>query len=124
MWLTHLTQRLRLPTDIIDTASQFRSSPDGPCATLRAVAVLQRPEDDFIIGEALGKGAFGVVNLGVSKETGQRFALKTMIRSKTRPEFLKNELEVLRLIARDHPHVVGFNGAYELEDEVTIVMEL
>jgi len=83
----------------------------------------RRPEDDFILGEALGKGAFGVVNLGISKESGQKFALKIMQRAKSRPEFLKNELEVLRLVG-NHPNIVGFHGAYELEDEVTVVLEL
>lgn len=69
------------------------------------------------------RGAFGVVKLGISKADGSKYALKMMKRSKSRPEFLKNELEVLRLVG-DHPNIVGFHGAYELSEEVTLVLEL
>mmetsp|Transcript_146266 Transcript_146266/g.354981 ORF Transcript_146266/g.354981 Transcript_146266/m.354981 type:complete len:369 (+) Transcript_146266:87-1193(+) len=82
-----------------------------------------RPEDDFILDKELGKGAFGVVRLGINKADGAKYALKIMKRAKSRPEFLKNELEVLRLVG-DHSNIVGFHGAYELPDDITIVMEL
>ena len=40
----------------------------------------QKCIDDYELGELLGKGAFGTVNLATDKETGEQVAIKALIK--------------------------------------------
>ncbi|TKY56494.1 Mitogen-activated protein kinase kinase kinase A [Spatholobus suberectus] len=69
----------------------------------------------WVRGKCVGKGAFGVVNIAVSKIDGGVFAVKSVDRKTGLPgqvEALENEIRVLKRVAS--PHVVAYLG-----DDVT-----
>ncbi|KAL2317477.1 hypothetical protein Fmac_031353 [Flemingia macrophylla] len=70
----------------------------------------------WVRGKCVGKGAFGVVNVAVSKVDGGVFAVKSVEMSAGRRngqvEALENEIAILRRVAS--PHVVAYIG-----DDVT-----
>uniref|UniRef100_A0A6V3JXX0 non-specific serine/threonine protein kinase n=1 Tax=Lotharella globosa TaxID=91324 RepID=A0A6V3JXX0_9EUKA len=67
-------------------------------------------EKEFMLGRRLGKGSFGVVNLGFHRGSGMQMAIK-MIDCKAngeKPEDIKAEVEVLKKCR--HQGVVSFYG--------------
>lgn len=70
----------------------------------------------WVRGKCIGKGAFGVVNIAVSKRDGGVLAVKSVDRKTGLPgqlEALENEIRILRRVSSS-PHVVAFLG-----DDVT-----
>ncbi|KAK7321364.1 hypothetical protein VNO77_31936 [Canavalia gladiata] len=69
----------------------------------------------WVRGKCIGKGAFGVVNIAVSKKDGRVFAVKS-VNCKTglqsQLEALENEIRILQRVSS--PHVVAYLG-----DDVT-----
>ncbi|KAK7385547.1 hypothetical protein VNO78_31270 [Psophocarpus tetragonolobus] len=69
----------------------------------------------WVRGKCIGKGAFGVVNVAVSKRDGRLFAVKSVDSGKGLPgqvEALENEIRILKRVCS--PHVVAYLG-----DDVT-----
>ncbi|KAE9606018.1 hypothetical protein Lal_00024597 [Lupinus albus] len=65
----------------------------------------------WVRGKCIGKGAFGTVNIGVTKSNGQVFAVKSVDRKIGLPgqiAALENEIKILRRMVS--PHVVNFLG--------------
>ncbi|XP_061347136.1 mitogen-activated protein kinase kinase kinase 18-like [Gastrolobium bilobum] len=65
----------------------------------------------WVRGKCVGKGAFGIVNIAVSKPDGRVFAVKSVDRKTGLPgqlEALENEIRILRRMSS--PHVVSFLG--------------
>ncbi|KAK7276016.1 hypothetical protein RIF29_17147 [Crotalaria pallida] len=71
----------------------------------------------WVRGKCIGKGAFGTVNIAVTKSDGRVFAVKSVDRKtgllqSHQMEALENEIKIVRLM--DSPHVISFLG-----DDVT-----
>ena len=73
--------------------------------------------------EVLGKGTYGVVRKIQNKETGQVFALKTILKSKV-PDLSLLEKEVDLLQQIHHPHIVQLFEVYEEPNQLHLVTEL
>ena len=82
---------------------------------------------DYSIGAKLGSGAFGTVQRGVHKSTGQQRAIKS-VRKKQITHDMKdhskffNEIDILR--QTDHPNIVRMYEFYEDKNFFHIVTEL
>ncbi|KAI7729015.1 hypothetical protein M8C21_024560, partial [Ambrosia artemisiifolia] len=93
--------------------------------------VLQRKtgnlEDFFTLGEKLGQGQFGTVFLCIDKGNGERYACKSIVKSKlltdNEVEDVRREIQIMHLLV-DHPNVISIKGEYEDDVAIHIVMEL
>ncbi|KAJ6736520.1 SERINE/THREONINE-PROTEIN KINASE [Salix viminalis] len=79
-----------------------------------------RFEDDYILGDAIGRGKFGSVWLCKSKVTGVEFACKTLQKGE---ETVHREVEIMQHLS-GHPGVVTLHAVYEELDCFQLVMEL
>ncbi|XP_009799832.1 serine/threonine-protein kinase PEPKR2 [Nicotiana sylvestris] len=77
-------------------------------------------EDDYVMGEALGKGKFGSVFMCRSKLTGVEFACKTLPKGE---ETVHREVEIMQHLS-GHPGVVTLQSVYEDGESFHLVMEL
>ena len=81
--------------------------------------------DFYEIKKVIGKGKFGVVNLGIHKKTGQRVAIKIMnkenIKTLEDKELVRIEIDVLKLC--HHPNIVRLLDHLENNEYIFIVME-
>lgn len=82
--------------------------------------------DVYAIGRELGTGTFGVVRQVENRETGERFALKTINKEKLddhQMKYLEAECEVLKQVD-DHPNIVKMHEIYDTPKKLHIVMEI
>ena len=81
--------------------------------------------DFYDLKEVIGKGKFGVVNLGIHKKTKQQVAVKIInkdsIKTLEDKELVRIEIGILKLC--HHPNVVHLLDHLENEDYIFIVME-
>ncbi|CAI9116199.1 OLC1v1017288C1 [Oldenlandia corymbosa var. corymbosa] len=77
-------------------------------------------EDDYVLGEAIGRGKFGSVSLCRSKVTGAEFACKTL---KKGEETVHREVEIMQHLS-GHFGVVTLEAVYEEDENFHLVMEL
>lgn len=80
--------------------------------------------DFYDVKEALGKGKFGTVKLGVHKKTGKKVAVKVMKKksmTKQDIELQKREIEILKIC--QHPNICRLLDVFENQDYIYIVME-
>ena len=80
----------------------------------------------YAIGKELGTGTFGVVRQVEQRQTGERFALKTINKEKLddhQMKYLEAECEVLKQVD-DHPNIVKMHEIYDTPKKLHIVMEL
>ncbi|KAK4379583.1 hypothetical protein RND71_001445 [Anisodus tanguticus] len=77
-------------------------------------------EDDYVMGEALGKGKFGLVFMCRSKVTGAEFACKTLPKGE---ETVHKEVEIMQHLS-GHLGVVTLHSVYEDAESFHLVMEL
>ena len=81
--------------------------------------------DYYEMKESIGKGKFGVVNLGIHKKTKQQVAIKIInkdsIKTTEDKELVRIEIGVLKLC--HHPNVVRLLDHFENIDYIFIVME-
>lgn len=77
-------------------------------------------EDDYVMGEALGKGKFGSVFMCRSKVTGVEFACKTLPKGE---ETVHKEVEIMQHLS-GHQGVVTLHSVYEDAESFHLVMEL
>jgi serine/threonine protein kinase len=81
--------------------------------------------DFYTLKEVIGKGKFGVVNLGIHKKTQQQVAVKIInkdsIKTIEDKELVRIEIGILKLC--HHPNVVRLLDHLENEDYIFIVME-
>lgn len=82
---------------------------------------------DYILGETLGEGAFGVVTRCTNKATGQNFACKKIekkqLRRKADVEDIRREVQILMLLS-SHPSVAALCAVYEDSEAVYLILEL
>ena len=81
--------------------------------------------DYYELKEVIGKGKFGVVNLGIHRKTQQQVAVKIInkdsIKTLEDKELVRIEIGILKLC--HHPNVVRLLDHLENEDYIFIVME-
>ncbi|CAI0397100.1 unnamed protein product [Linum tenue] len=101
-------------------------------ATFRAAAVVKDPSgnnihEKYTLQKELGRGEFGITYECVEKETGEKFACKTISKAKLRTEIdvedVRREVEIMRHLPK-HPNIVAFKEAYEDKEQIYLVMEL
>ena len=81
--------------------------------------------DLYEMKEVIGKGKFGVVNLGIHKKTGQQVAIKILnkenIKTPEDKELVRMEIGILKLC--HHPNIVRLLDHLENNDYIYIVTE-
>ena len=77
-------------------------------------------EEDLIIREEIGKGAYSIVKEGVSKLNGIKAAIKIYDKTKIMNEEIKNNVknEATILMQLSHPNIVKFYKIFETEKEL------
>ncbi|KAG5178661.1 kinase-like domain-containing protein [Tribonema minus] len=92
---------------------------------LRRASEVVPVEEDFEIGEELGKGQFSRVCQCVNKHTLERKAVK-IIEKETmdaeEKELLRAEIAIMKLV--NHPNIIRMEAVYESRRHIFIVMEL
>ena len=133
------------PPPPTQTQQQYQQAPPPPqqpqpqpqpkpaaVAGARAVGrVLGRPMEDvratYTSGRELGRGQFGVTYLVTHRETGQRFACKSIATRKLVHrddiEDVRREVQIMHHLT-GHRNIVELRGAYEDRHSVNLVMEL
>lgn len=78
----------------------------------------------YQIGEALGKGAFGVVYKGLDFDTGETVAIKRLeLKDISTSELNNVEQEIQLLQKMDHPNIVHYIDCIRSESHLNIVLE-
>lgn len=78
-----------------------------------------------VSSNVMGKGAFGVVFEGTTRETGRKVAIKMINLLNLQPsniEFIKTEVVTLRCL--DHPNIVKLFDYYETPSSCYLCMEI
>lgn len=70
----------------------------------------------------IGKGAFGVVYVGVRESDGEEVAIKRVPKAKADFQVLSREISILKRC--DHDNIIKFYSCYEDKRNVYIVTEL
>ena len=84
-----------------------------------------RSVDEVYVRESkqLGKGTYGEVSGAIHRETGQRRAIKVILRSKIKNwERFQTEVKILQTL--DHPNVIKLYEYFEDDTNVYLVTEL
>ncbi|KAK3161321.1 hypothetical protein QOZ80_1BG0075650 [Eleusine coracana subsp. coracana] len=112
-----------------------KPKPQPPAPTPAAAGdvgrVLGRPMEDvratYTFGRELGRGQFGVTYLVTHRETGQRFACKSIATRKLVHrddiEDVRREVQIMHHLT-GHRNIVELRGAYEDRHSVNLVMEI
>lgn len=78
-------------------------------------------EQYYIIGKTIGKGSYATVRLALSKETGQKVAIKTYEKSRltdeSRRKNVRRETEILD--RANHPNIIRLQDFFHSESQVT-----
>ncbi|XP_039066001.1 calcium-dependent protein kinase 26-like isoform X1 [Hibiscus syriacus] len=117
-------------------SSSFNETSKQPCNCYKVASLSEtiletnqtaNLRDQYILGEQLGWGQFGVIRLCSDKLTREVLACKSI--SKDRlvtsddAQSVKLEIEIMTRLS-GHPNVVDLKAVYEDEDHVHLVMEL
>lgn len=79
--------------------------------------------EDYTIGKDIGKGSFSTVHECTNRISGDRFALKSIEKSKiVECRQIENEIKILKKAS--HPNIIQLIEVYETKDYLYIVMEL
>ena len=80
--------------------------------------------DIYDIKQKLGKGKFGLVKLGINKETNDKVAVKVMNKNNMDSsdlELVRTEIEILKIC--QHPYIIKLYDIFENVDYIYIIME-
>ncbi|KAL1525664.1 hypothetical protein AB1Y20_020514 [Prymnesium parvum] len=112
-----------LPAEMlfIDTSGRGGATTAGRDPSVRVF------EDEYELGDELGRGAFGVVYTAYAKRSGEAYAVKCMHKKKLM-QLSSNSLvrvkdEIRALTALQHPHIIRMHATFESEDQLHILME-
>jgi len=89
----------------------------------RFLRCCQHPADEYIFGQTLGHGGFGVVKLAEHRTTGAKRAVKIIKKDGVLNDLEDIQLEVGRLSMLDHPHIVRLYGHFQAKDHAYLVMD-
>ena len=80
---------------------------------------------DFILKDKIGEGTFGIVRLGINKQTNEKVAIKIMEKEKifqyedkTRVE---REIKILKCL--HHPNIIHLYNVIQTEKSIYLIME-
>lgn len=92
--------------------------------TIKAdVKARQRPfNDDYDLGDELGRGTQGVVYHAVERSTGNNYAAKVMHGGSDLRQLMFNEMDAMNNL--NHKKLLRLHDAYETDRSVTLVTEL
>ena len=91
---------------------------------IRKVVHYSNLNDLYEIKDPLGKGKFGLVKLGIHKESGRKVAIKIINKKLVESsdvQLVKSEIDILK-IAR-HPNIIKLYDVFENEEFIYIIME-
>ena len=77
--------------------------------------------DIYTVKEKIGNGKFGLVKLGIHKETGEKCAIKILSKKDMPPKELdlaKTEIEILKICR--HPNIIRIYDVFENLDYIYI----
>ena len=80
--------------------------------------------DLYDIKQKLGKGKFGLVKLGINKETKDKVAVKVMNKNNMDTsdlELVRTEIEIMKIC--QHPYIIKLYDIFENVDYIYIIME-
>jgi hypothetical protein len=80
--------------------------------------------DIYEIKQKLGKGKFGLVKLGINKQTKEKVAVKIMNKNNMDSsdlELVRTEIEILKIC--QHPYIIKLYDVFENIDYIYIIME-
>ena len=80
--------------------------------------------DLYNIKQKIGKGKFGLVKLGINKETNDKVAVKVMNKNNMDSsdlELVRTEIEILKIC--QHPYIIKLYDIFENIDYIYIIME-
>ena len=80
--------------------------------------------DIYEVKQKLGNGKFGLVKLGINKQTNQKVAIKIMSKKQMNTsdlELVRTEIEILKIC--QHPNIIKLYDIFENENYYYIIME-
>ena len=80
--------------------------------------------DKYEVKQKIGKGKFGLVKLGINKESKEKVAIKIMTKKnmdKSDLELAKVEIDILKIA--QHPNIIKLYDVFENEHHIYIIME-
>ena len=80
--------------------------------------------DIYEVKQKLGNGKFGLVKLGINKQTKEKVAIKIMNKKKmdtSDVELVRTEIEILKIC--QHPNIIRLYDVFENVDYIYIIME-
>ncbi|KAH7438322.1 hypothetical protein KP509_04G009900 [Ceratopteris richardii] len=97
----------------------------------RNIRVLNKTSEDlkeiYILGQVLGRGAYGVTRICTDKTTGEMLACKSISKRRLRREQdvddVRQEVAILNSL-KGHPNIVKLRNTYEDRRAVHLVMDL
>ena len=92
--------------------------------SIRKVVHYSNLKDLYEIKGALGKGKFGLVKLGIHKESGREVAVKIINKKLVGPvdvQQVKSEIDILKIAK--HPNIIKLYDVFENEKFIYIIME-
>lgn len=88
--------------------------------------VRHEPIDEFYeLGKEIGRGGFSVVVEGISKKTGEKFAIKCIKKTMVEGDdikLLRREIKIMKKV--NHPNILKLYEVFEDDEEFFLVMEL
>jgi serine/threonine protein kinase len=92
--------------------------------SIRKVVHYSNLNDLYEIKSPLGKGKFGLVKLGIHKESGREVAVKIINKKLVGPvdvQQVKSEIDILKIAK--HPNIIKLYDVFENEKYIYIIME-
>ena len=104
----------------IDNESQYKIW----IAKLKTATEYTNLTDIYEVSQKLGNGKFGLVKLGINKQTGKKVAIKIMTKKDMALddlELVRTEVEILKIC--QHPNIIHLYEVFENVDYYYIIME-
>jgi len=79
-------------------------------------------EEEYIMGERIGKGAFSTVYEATEIATGEKYAVKCINRKYIKQKLLDREIEIMTKIR--HPNILYCKAVFESDQQIFLVLEL
>jgi calcium/calmodulin-dependent protein kinase I len=82
-------------------------------------------EDQYDVGEEIGRGAFSIVKVATHRQTGKRWAVKFIEKKFVDKQdllLLAREIDIMKKV--HHANVLTLKEVFETEDTIALVMEL
>ncbi|ELU03128.1 hypothetical protein CAPTEDRAFT_112307, partial [Capitella teleta] len=77
----------------------------------------------FQILQTLGEGTYGKVRLAIEKETGLKYAIKSIKKKQIGSDLgrVRREIEIMSSLS--HPHIISIYEVFENADKIVLIME-